>query len=501
MSLAKQFFELFDGLDRVHGTLKITGKDSKKGKVTGDYKMVHDGPSIDMWEKHLTGDRSLGIVPIKDDATCSFGAIDIDVYPANITDISEKIKEFGFPLIPCHTKSGGVHCYLFLKEPILANTVRAHLFEWATALGYPGVEVFPKQSNLAGPEDDGNFINMPYFGNTKRAHFDGMDLTAEEFIFLTDETRISEEALALIKVPVDARFEGAPPCIQYLVKNGFPEGSRNNALFDLGVYAKMRYGEFDFEDKVEDYNQDYMSPGKSKEVQNIIKSLRRKTYFYKCKEQPLSNYCNKELCRTREHGIGGSTSSEARCVEIDSLEKINSDKPVWIANVDGFRVQMDTSHLMDQGRFRTLCVERINKLPTPMKKNDWDERINTLLDNCIIREPPEDVNLAGELMFYLEQFCTGNAQAKTKNDLLRGLPWTEDNRTYFRSADFKKYLDSNHIRQITMPKLYAVLNNIGVEHVLGGWNIKGRCVQLWHIQEFDKQNEEYDIPDIEGEEF
>ena len=53
--------------------------------------------------------------------------------------------------------------YLFCSEPVSAMTMRGKLMEWSVALGYSGVEVFPKQISLAGPKDIGNWINLPYF--------------------------------------------------------------------------------------------------------------------------------------------------------------------------------------------------------------------------------------------------------------------------------------------------------------------------------------------------
>jgi len=505
MSLGEKFFELFKGLHRAHGTSKITGKNEKSNKVKADYKMVRSGPTVELWEKHLAGEYSIGVVPIMEDATCVFGAIDIDVYPLDIAEISEKIKELNLPLIPCATKSGGVHAYLFLKEPLLAKDVRDHLYEWSSELGYPGVEVFPKQRNLSGPTDNGNFINMPYFGDTKKAFVDGDFIDKETFLTLADKLKVSLEELREIEFQEDEDFKGGPPCLQHLVKEGFPEGSRNNALFDLGVYAKMRYGEFDFEAKVEEYNIAYMSPGSSKEVQNIIRGLNKKSYFYKCNEPPLSTNCNKQLCRTRKYGIGNSSGASPALVSIDSLEKITSHPPVWIVNIDGFRVQMDTSQLREQGKFQLVCMENINKIPPKMKDLDWQQLLNDLMDpeNCTFLEPPEDVSPAGQVMLYLEQFCTGGARQTAREDLLRGLPWIDEdsNLTYFRSNDFKKFLDSNSYRELTMPKLYALLRDKGVRHHKSGFHIKGKCVTVWSIPTFDEQNEDFEEkrPNEKGE--
>jgi hypothetical protein len=112
------------------------------------------------------GDYGIGVIPIREDASCVFGAIDIDEYAngESTRAVVEKVAHLKLPLVACQTKSGGIHLYLFLRDkPVRAELVRMKLMEWATVLGHRGVEVFPKQSVLASKEDVGNWINMPYY--------------------------------------------------------------------------------------------------------------------------------------------------------------------------------------------------------------------------------------------------------------------------------------------------------------------------------------------------
>ena len=39
----------------------------------------------------------------------------------------------------------------------------------------------------------------------------------------------------------EAMFADGPPCLQHLAANGFPRGSRNQALLMVGIYAKRRW--------------------------------------------------------------------------------------------------------------------------------------------------------------------------------------------------------------------------------------------------------------------
>src|SRR5687767_3264944 len=105
---------------------------------------------------HLEGEQGLGVVPIMDDHNCWWAAIDIDIHgPAgsavDLISIEQKVTRGELPLIVCRSKSGGAHCYLFLREAAPASTVRAVLGRWAGVLGYAAAEIFPKQTNLIKP--------------------------------------------------------------------------------------------------------------------------------------------------------------------------------------------------------------------------------------------------------------------------------------------------------------------------------------------------------------
>ena len=82
LSLAGRFMARFAGLERAHGTYEIGAgaRADAKNKINGKALTKLEPVTEELWELHLAGKRGLGIVPIRDDASCLFGAIDIDVY-------------------------------------------------------------------------------------------------------------------------------------------------------------------------------------------------------------------------------------------------------------------------------------------------------------------------------------------------------------------------------------------------------------------------------------
>ena len=112
MNNAKQFQKLFTGLQRGYGILR----------VDGSYQYVKGQPTPELYQQHLEGKISLGIVPITDNGNCKFGALDFDDHKKDKNNIQkfdynrllEKIEFLNLPLTVCKSKSGGAHCYLFL---------------------------------------------------------------------------------------------------------------------------------------------------------------------------------------------------------------------------------------------------------------------------------------------------------------------------------------------------------------------------------------------------
>ena len=202
-----QFQALFPSYSQAHGIFEITGVDAQTGKIKGNARTIRRGATLREWEEHLAGrPKGLGSIPLLDDGvSVKWAAIDIDVNDIDLVSLAKKIKDIGLPLIVCRSKSGGAHLYLFLEKPCSAKGVVDALSNWAAALGYPGVEIFPKQicrevDEKTGNTRPGNWINLPYFGGdaTERyCMFRGQSLSLGEFIELAEGSRVGPESLKI----------------------------------------------------------------------------------------------------------------------------------------------------------------------------------------------------------------------------------------------------------------------------------------------------------------
>ena len=114
-------------------------------------------------------DWGIILPPINEKGEVSYGAIDVDFYndPKLIERIIKQIYEEELPLAPCYSNSGGLHLYLFSKEPIQAKIIIKILQHYNKHLGIKAKEVFPKQEKLKWLEkkkrfEYGNGIHLPY---------------------------------------------------------------------------------------------------------------------------------------------------------------------------------------------------------------------------------------------------------------------------------------------------------------------------------------------------
>ena len=471
-----RFFTLFKGSNRAHGIFQIQA--SVDAKQKGKAKTVRSGGAeLDHWEEHIKGENGLGVIPITEKNKVCWGCIDVDVYPLDIPHIVHLVEHQKFPMVVCRSKSGGAHVFLFTKELVPAGDMQDKL------------------------RDVGSWLNMPYFGGdgSTRYGFDpkGKALSMEEFLAFVEKRKITHKELLKIKAPETKDLEEGPPCLKILLKQGFPEGTRNNGLFNVGVYLKKATPE-EWEKKIEDYNRKYVVPPlPAQEVLTLIKTLQKKDYNYKCSDEPIRSYCNRNKCLTCRFGVGEDHGTPT----FSSLAKLNTDPPLWFLSISDRRIELNTEQLQNQLRFQRVCMEQLNLMPPRLNEKDWQNLIQHLMENGMeIIEVSTDVSIEGQFMELLESFCTDLAQATVRDEILLGKPWTKEHCTYFRLKDLKDYLTKHRFTDMGTNQIASKLRDLGGEHSF--WNIKKRGVNIWKINAFEYEEELYlDTPNMDQEGF
>ena len=302
--MVDKFSEIFAGNAKGYGLYQ-----------NGGHIFKHQPVTVNLYQQHLEGKISLGIVPITDKGNCRFGALDLDDhhkkpegYKFDYNTLLKKIKFLKLPLTVFESKGGGAHCYLFLDQYYTADNVRHILKKFEYALGYEReyLEIFPKQETLInkdGSKADGNFINLPYHnGNTRvLLDFEGNALNTSEAMLYASKRVTNESNWSKFK----------------LLDHGKPQ-HRNDRTFAAAVFLKHHFK--DWEEKTKSYNELFNDPPLGKHPKDtpnrleatILKSVRKKDYSSKPNEKPPSS--NPSAWRE------GTTAKEIKETEYPPIE-------------------------------------------------------------------------------------------------------------------------------------------------------------------------------------
>ena len=471
----KKFKEIFEGNKSAYGQLVLSGETTDKGKAIGKAFIKRETIPDTFWQDHLDGkDPALGVIPINENNECRWGCIDVDEYKGlDHKKIAASIKSHKFPLVTFRSKSGGAHLFLFTTSFIPASLMQSKLKMMSEALGFGGSEIFPKQTEiLVERGDTGNFLNLPYHGGVRglRYTFDaeGNAASLESFYSIYDESVQTQEQVKAIVVQKPAEikeaFQDGPPCLNRLADEGFGEGSRNNALFNIAVYHKQANPD-NREDKVMEDNAKWMSPPLGfQEVKALLASVSKRGYDkYRCKDQPICGVCNAAKCRTKRFGVG---FEEEQMPEFGTLSKINSNPPQWFIDVGGKRVELKTEQLHNPNLFAIAVLDQANIVSPIPKAKDWREvHVKPLMANLQEIEPLESLNPTNQIVNLLYDFTVNRPAARTKEDILNKMSWTDEGNTYFRMDDFYSFCKRNNweLDKIKTGNLIKQLEDIFVE--------------------------------------
>lgn len=511
-AVVRRFANLFKGNHRSYGKYTNNGK----------AYTVKDEPYGELeFENHLRGVEGIGIVPIRDDSTCWFGALDLDAHgdapDIDLFSLEERIREKDLPLTVCRSKSGGAHCYMFGAEPLPAKVVRATLAKWAEELGHGGCEVFPKQESLPEVVGEGrqigNWLNLCFYDalnpNQLRYGFEGgrkIDLL--HFLDIAENRRIT--ATALVEKAETTHAE-APPCIQSMITNGVPGGQRNEALYNYVIYLKKAFPET-WKDKAFDLNaKTFDEPLPHAEAKKTIVSAGRRDYRYKCKEEPCRSLCKSSICVNRKFGITPDEKNEmdmGTYPDFGPLTKYLTDPVRWGLTVDDKEIILSTPELMDYRRVREAIADSLTKLIPPMKNDRWQTELHKLMNIANLVEAPEEASSAGAMWDKLQEFIqktdlsSDGTDKEARADLLHGAPVVQvtkggDRVVYFRASDFAGFLKKSRAEELKGPNLWMAFKARGVTHER--LRVGKKVVNVWAVPLGDDDKAIISEPDLEPE--
>jgi hypothetical protein len=418
--------------------------------------------TTDLYRKHLQGEQGLGIVPIDENNNVRFCVIDIDVYPLNVKKYQSTINEYELPFLIFRSKSGGAHLYLFFKEDVKAEKLIPLMQQWRQLLGLPeNTELFPKQARLR-TSGSGNWINLPYFGSSRRmidSNFNEVSL--QEALMKIESSRVTLDELKLI-------FDGmpihdGPPCLQsYYVMND--PGAYEMYLFNLAIYLRAcRPNDWqEFVHKANDRLQDGLTQDRID--REVITAHERKTYSYRCTDEPICSRCDKLNCEGRKYGKGGDEISN---FTFEELTQVLSDPPhyKWIVN-GATMTFFSEQELRNQFKFSDYCMRNLHKVPNQVKPSKWVAILNKAFADISVEKMSlqDDISPGAMLAEYVYEFLFERARAKTRMQVSQlGRVYEDDSKQklYFRKNELIKF--------ITVTKNFRYFGTTEVQSRLKDW--------------------------------
>ncbi len=206
----------------------------------------------------------------------------------------------------------------------------------------------------------------------------------------------------------------------------------------------------------------------------------------------MKNQCviirDKNLCRTREFGIGG----ESVFPSLTDLQKILLDEPYYWVNVDGERVKLDTiDYLMEQRLFRRTVAKQINKKPKRVTTKEFESYVDQLLQAIEEVEAPVGSSKIDQLNNHLEDYCIQRSIGSvTKKDILNGAVYTEDGKHVFT---FHRFFHG-HLTKKKWKEDYQVTQQMLKEHCgceEGRMTIGKKKPSIMKVNIFDKVEDQF----------
>lgn len=525
LNLAR-FMRLFRGNPRSYGQWDPSRIKDKQSRT-------EDGNAPDeAWIKHLEGRGGigLGIVPIRDDGSTFWGAIDLDNHGSDkdidIREVEKKVAAAELPLLPCRSKSGGVHLYIFFNEPVRADMVKTVLTRWAKELEVDGVDcIYPKQGKLTvnseGERQKGNWINLPYYGQDEKgtdrfAVSNGKRLTLEAFLLKAESMAI--DAQTLQKYFSDDLTE-MPPCLQARMKSGgFAGGERNDGTYQVAVFCRKRDPD-SAKEAAHDLAIRLMpdNPLPYKERDKTIRSaVGSRSSNYKC--EGFQDVCDREACRKLKWGISEgeyeAMAARATMPSFHSLVKFRNAEPMRFDLMVGDEENsrkiegLTIDELVSFPDLRKAVMAKTHIVLPRLKGEEWDKILRSLFDAVVIEDVPEDSTPEGMVKIRLLEFLR-KADLKNEGDntkdreaLVRGVPvvqlYHDERVVMFRHVDFVAYLAKTRTDAIKNKDLWFRANrHMGVENARV--RVGKNTIPVWYLPVSEIEENEQHAADFTPE--
>jgi len=467
----KRYIKFFDGYRAAYGLADFEHEeavvDPESGKKKPVYRWNYEPLTEKVYQAHLNGKLSIGVQPCNENKEAKLGVIDVD--PKDYDDFNKKffidiIQDYDLPLIPIESKSGGLHLCLFMDSFINAKDVVAFLTNLLPLFKLkPNNEIFPKQTELTKHEETGKlkpgqFINLPYYGDKRRAlNVDGTPFKLDEFLSVVEANLVSKDQLKIITEGLDKKiYEGVnvdfidgPPCLADVSKISNKEGfdGRDRFLYNYHVLVKMKYPD-DWEKKVKNapvkfFDETHALAWSDQKLKSKVNSWTKTEKGYTCTADPIASFCKKGICVKKKFGVlSGSKGSYPILTNLRKIEIFEEPEYEFdVTKPDGIGKATvhcrSVEHLNDQ-RKRRNAISKAAGFLAPLIKGDVEQTVmDALYSTQQSVHPPIGTSPKEKLHDVLHEKING-AKATTDAAFKSGTVLIEGDYAFFK---FEKFYD------------------------------------------------------------
>ena len=314
----KLFSELFAGRKDAHGENRFCMKEPVTESV---------------YNKHLKGEKRIGIYPITPDNKTKWLAIDIDDADfEKAKAFKDRMNHFGIQSYIEKSKSKGYHVWTFFTEPIEAVKPRLIAEMILEELDFK-CEIFPKQDEINERNPYGNFIFLPLFGSdvrqektvfinsneqiiannsTQLGRIKLVDPKKIDDIIETNDLKREEQSYEVSDVVEASRTaKGTLPCIEKIKIGKLAEGhGRNECAFRLTIHYKEKgISKEEILTLITSWNIKNKDKLHKREIDTTIDSVFKGKYrSFGCDSPIIQQFCDKDNCpfiaRSEERRVG-----------------------------------------------------------------------------------------------------------------------------------------------------------------------------------------------------
>ena len=459
----KELYKLFTGYTKSYVKLSLTGESDTNGKKQAKYLTVHEPVSPAIWEDHLNGKYRIGLRPEMDDE-CVWACIDLD--PNDYKNYSQKkyidiIKKYDLPFIPVVSKSGGLHMFIWFKEPAKIDKVKLKLQEFNEQY-FLANEIFPCNKT----------INMPYFNMNATMEFaynnNGTPVLVGQFIELIKSKAINPKDFFNFKVleyEVERDWKHFPPCVQKLIQEGWSGNMRHQYLYNVTVLEMRKSPGINYSDLdviMQDRNKNiFTNPLPNTEVSQIAKSIHKDGYGYQCppKHTEYAPICNYDICKTRKLGRGEETPSIVD--KFTNISYVQDIKNTWFEfDYEGQHITVTPDDMKDEKSWRVKLLRyRVFWLTLP--KNKKGPSLFELLMKAIVEKSVENTehrftdSVEEERYEILKKFFESHIEQDRFEKLKDGYVVLDSNTNvcYFKKITLANFLQKSGTRSFANPMI------------------------------------------------